>query len=91
MAYNSLESIPIHAFTNRQCTESPNKELLKYLRYMLDNHPYDLAYLWRYTQQYVNHGGCYVMYFDFWRNKLDNDLTKQGFPPTKVKSKEKEK
>lgn len=44
---------------------------------MLDNHPYDLEYLWRYTQKYTEYGGCYRLMFDAWRNKLNKDLENQ--------------
>lgn len=45
---------------------------------MLTNHTDDLEYLWRSTQQYVHHGGCYVMTFAKWKDKLKKDLIKQG-------------
>lgn len=45
---------------------------------MLTNHPDDLEYLWRSTQQYIHHGGCYVMTFAKWKDKLRKDLQKQG-------------
>ena len=51
--------------------------LREYLKYMLQYHPDDLEYLWRYTQQYTNFGGCYTMTFDHWKNKLNKDLEKQ--------------
>lgn len=75
--YRKLADIPLHCFSNKEATLTPSTELRKYLRYMLDNHPYDLEYLWRHTQQYVNYGGCYAMTFEHWRNKLDKDLNKE--------------
>lgn len=75
--YKKLEDIPLHCFANKECTITPSKELRQYLRYMLINHPYDLEYLWRHTQQYTQHGGCYTMTFERWRNKLDKDLQKE--------------
>lgn len=77
MRYTKLEDIPLHVFSNKECTKSPNPELREYLQYMLDNYPEDLAYLWRYTQQYTKHGGCYIMTFDYWLDKLKKDLDKQ--------------
>lgn len=75
--YKTTQDIPLHCFSNKECTYTPSKELREYLRYMLTFHPNDLEYLWRYTQQYTNHGGCYVMTFDHWKNKLSKDLDKQ--------------
>lgn len=68
----------MHVFSNKECTMTPSKELLAYLNYMHKNYPEDLAYLWRYTQQYVKHGGCYIITFDRWLEKLGKDLIKQG-------------
>jgi hypothetical protein len=75
--YKDIKDIPLHCFSNKECTYTPSPELRQYLRYMLDNHPNDLEYLWRYCQQYTNYGGCYVMTFDHWKTKLSKDLTKQ--------------
>lgn len=75
--YLSIEDVPLHCFSNKECTITPSPELRHYLRWMHDNHPNDLEYLWRYTQQFLKFGGCYVMTFDFWLNKLNNDLKKQ--------------
>lgn len=77
MAYNKIEDIPLHCFSNKECTKSPSPELRKYLNYMLTNHPNDLEYLWRYTQQFINHGGCYALTFDSWIKKLTRDLKEQ--------------
>lgn len=71
------ETIPMHIFTNKECTITPNKELREYLEYMLEHHEHDLEYLWRYSQQYVHHGGCYVLSFPRWVDKLTRDLVKQ--------------
>lgn len=76
--YKTIEDIPLHVFSNKECTYTPSKELREYLRFMLDNHPDDLEYLWRSTQQYVQHGGCYVMSFSKFKDKLNKDLIKQG-------------
>jgi len=75
--YQTKQDIPLHCFSNKECTQTPSPELRKYLRYMLDTHPNDLEYLWRYTQQYTAHGGCYKMVFAAWLKKLTTDLTKQ--------------
>lgn len=64
-------------FSNKECTYTPSPELRAYLRYMLENHKDDLDYIFRYTQQYVHHGGCYVMTYDKWISKLTADLKKQ--------------
>lgn len=74
--YKTIEDVPVHCFANKECTITPSIELKKYLSWMLENHPYDLEYLWRYTQRYVAYGGCYTMGFEHWRNKLKKDLTK---------------
>lgn len=79
MTYRKLEDIPLHVFSNKECTRSPSPELKKYLRYMHTNHPHDLEYLWRFTQAYTSYGGCYILAFSAWLSKLDNDLTKQGY------------
>lgn len=76
--YKELKSIPFHIFSNKECTLTPSTELRKYLRWMYDNHRNDLEYLWRFTQQYVNHGGCYVLTFNNWLKKLERDLNKQS-------------
>lgn len=76
--YKNAKNIPFHIFSNKECTMSPSKELITYLQFMYDNHPYDLEYLWRHGQQYVKHGGCYVMTFDVWLKKLERDLKKQS-------------
>lgn len=44
---------------------------------MHTNHPNDLDYLWRYTQQYTKYGGCYYISFEDWLKKLDRDIIKQ--------------
>lgn len=75
--YKKVTDIPFHIFSNKECTMSPSPELIKYLQYMFDNHPNDLEYLWRFTQQYVKHGGCYVMTFGVWKKKLERDLKRQ--------------
>lgn len=77
MKYKKKEDIPLHVFSNKECTRTPSKPLREYLKWMLENHPNDLEYLWRHTQQYTNYGGCYIMGFDFWLNKLGKDLVKQ--------------
>lgn len=76
--YNKKEDIPLHVFSNKECTRTPSPELRNYLVFMLTNHPDDLEYLWRSTQQYIHHGGCYVMTFIKWKDKLKKDLQKQG-------------
>lgn len=76
MDYNKVTDIPLHVFSNKECTKTPSPELKEYLLYMLENHKDDLDYLWRYTQQYVKHGGCYYISFDKWLDKLTKDLTK---------------
>lgn len=56
---------------------TPSPELRRYLEFMVENHQHDLEYLWRHTQEYTKHGGCYVMSWDVWIKKLKRDLTKQ--------------
>ena len=75
--YKTLQDIPLHCFSNKECTYTPSPALREYLKYMLQYHSDDLEYLWRYTQQYTNFGGCYTMTFDHWKNKLNKDLEKQ--------------
>lgn len=72
--YKEIKNIPLHCFSNKECTKTPSPELKEYLSYMLTNHPNDLEYVWRYTQQYVAHGGCYALTFDKWLLKLTKDL-----------------
>lgn len=75
--YKKVEDIPLHIFSNKECTRSTSKDLIAYLRFMYDNHPYDLEYLWRNTQEYKDHGGCYAITFENWLTKLGKDLTAQ--------------
>jgi len=75
--YKTIKDIPLHCFSNKECTITPSPELREYLHYMIKNHPQDLEYLWRSTQQYVKHGGCYVMTWERWFDKLTKDLAKQ--------------
>lgn len=75
--YKTVKEIPFHIFSNKECTMTPSVKLQAYLQYMLDNHPQDLEYLWRFTQQYTQHGGCYVITFSRWLHKLEKDLIKQ--------------
>lgn len=77
MSYTTTDDIPIHCFSNKECTKTPNPDLIKYLRYMAKNHPNDLEYLWRYTQQYTQYGGMYILQFEKWLEKLNRDLNKQ--------------
>lgn len=77
MSYKKITDIPLHVFSNKECTFTPSVKLREYLHWMRENHPNDLEYLWRYTQQYVNFGGCYVMTFNYWLEKLRKDLIKQ--------------
>lgn len=76
--YKTIQAIPLHCFSDKEATKTPSKELRQYLRFMLDNHPLDLEYLWRHTQQYTQYGGCYSMTFVHWRNKLDKELKKES-------------
>lgn len=75
--YKNLSDIPFHVFSNKECTQTPSKELREYLRYMYDNHRDDLDYLFRYMQQYTQHGGCYQMLWGRWLKRLDKDLKSQ--------------
>ena len=75
--YKKFDDIPIHCFSNKELTKTPSPELRTYLRYMLNNHPDDLAYLWRYCQRYKDVGGCYILTWENWKRKLTNDLAKQ--------------
>lgn len=75
--YFSVDDIPLHCFSNKECTMTPSPELRQYLKWMLANHPNDLYYLYNYGQQYKKFGGCYVMTFEFWLDKLTKDLQKQ--------------
>lgn len=79
MNYRKASDIPLHVFSNKECTKTPSPELLTYLRYMYTNHKHDLEYLWRFTQSYSRYGGCYILGFAEWLSKLDTDLTKQGY------------
>ncbi len=75
--YTDEASIPKHIFTNMACTETPCKELRKYLRWMLTHHPNDLEYLFRHSQRYVNYGGYSLISFDVWKGRLNTSLTNQ--------------
>lgn len=75
--YSKIDDMPLHVFTNKECTITPNPELRQYLEFMVESHPDDLEYIWRYCQQYTKHGGCYVITFDRWIAKLKTDLAKQ--------------
>lgn len=79
--YSTVDRIPLHIFSNKECTKSPSKPLRNYLRWMYDNHKYDLEYLWRHTQLYSNYGGCYILPFEKWLTKLERDLIKQEKSP----------
>lgn len=74
MKYTEVKNIPAHIFSNKECTKTPSPELREYLSYMVENHPNDLQYLFKYTQQYVKHGGCYTMTFEYWLDKLKKDI-----------------
>lgn len=74
MKYKKFEDLPIHAFENKECTKTPSPELREYLWYMLEHHEQDLAYIWRYSQQYYKHGGCYLIGWERWLEKLRRDL-----------------
>lgn len=74
--YKKLSNIPPHVFRNRILTEPVGKDFRNYLRYMLDNHPDDLAYIHKHSQKYVNHGGAWVITFTRWRDRLENNLQK---------------
>lgn len=76
MKYKDYDSIPMHVFTNKECTQTPSKELREYLEYMFENHRNDLAYLWRYHQKFTNYGGGGVLSFEGWQRKLERDLEK---------------
>jgi len=75
--YKKIEDIPLHCFSNKECTMTPSPELREYLWYMSQNHPNDLDYIYRYHQKYKDHGGCYVMTYAHWLKKLIRDLTTQ--------------
>lgn len=75
--YKKLEDIPLHVFTNKECTITPSKELRDYLSFMLEHHVDDLQYLHKYTQTFTKYGGCYMLSFDRWVEKLRRDLIKQ--------------
>lgn len=77
MDYKKVTDIPLHVFSNKECTLTPSPELREYLSFMLEHHTDDLEYLWRYTQQYIKHGGCYYISFKEWLHKLTKDLKKQ--------------
>ena len=77
MRYTKVEEIPLHVFSNKECTTTPSPELREYLEYMVQHHTDDLEYLWRYCQQFTKHGGCYIITFDRWIAKLKKDLEKQ--------------
>lgn len=75
--YKNIESVPAHIFSNKECTRTPSPELREYLAYMAEHHTDDLQYLWKYTQQFKDFGGCYVMTFPRWIEKLKRDLKEQ--------------
>ena len=75
--YQTIDDIPALIFSNRQLTQSPSIELLEFLDWMLTNHPNDLAFLWRKSQEYKNHGGSWKLTFNQWLQKLENDLKRQ--------------
>lgn len=77
--YQKITDIPPHIFRNKLLTHPVGDELKEYLRYMLDNHPDDLHYLYRKSQRYIKHGGASVINFERWRLQLDKQLQKEGF------------
>lgn len=72
--YNTVEDIPLHVFSNKECTKTTSPALLDYLEYMIENHEQDLAYLWRHSQKYTRHGGMYRQAWELWLNKLKRDV-----------------
>ncbi len=74
--YSKLSEIPPHVFKNRILTDPVSEDLRDYLRYMIENHPDDLLYLYKHSQKYINHGGAWGMPFDRWRKQLTNNLQK---------------
>jgi predicted nucleotidyltransferase len=52
-----------------------SKELHAYLKFMLNNYPDDLDYLWSESQLYIEHNGGFQEHFGLWKQKLGRSLT----------------
>ena len=74
--YHKIKDLPVHIFKNRQCTDPVGEDFKEYLRYMLDNHPDDLHYIFRHSQLFVNYGGSFRMTYLQWRDRLKKKLKK---------------
>lgn len=72
--YESLEDLPAHLFLDRSMKKPASKEFHAYLKWMLDNHPDDLDYIWSESQKYVEHGGAWKESFSNWKKKLRTSL-----------------
>jgi hypothetical protein len=53
-----------------------SKELHAYLKFMLNNYPDDLDYLWQASQLYIDHNGGWQESFNTWLEKLRKSLTR---------------
>lgn len=63
-------------FRDVSCTVPANRPLTLWLRYMLDNFPDDLQFLYKESQLYTRHGGGSKYTFDRWKVRLNNNLNK---------------
>ncbi|WP_146613012.1 hypothetical protein [Halomonas sp. SL1] len=75
--YQKIKDIPPHLFKNRQMNEPCGQEFKDYLKYMLENHPDDLHYIFKASQEYVNYNGSFRMTFEQWKSRLANKLNKK--------------
>ncbi|SDO36813.1 hypothetical protein [Vreelandella arcis] len=75
--YITVNDIPAHIFKNRILTDPVGEEFSAYLRYMLDNHPDDLYYIFKHGQKYTGYGGAFTMVFERWLVKIENNLKKK--------------
>jgi len=72
--YKKLGDLPPHIFRNKLLTEAIGDEFRQYLRYMLENHPDSLHYIYRAALRYRGYGGNAQTSFERWRNQLTNKL-----------------
>lgn len=72
--YKTIEDIPPHLFKDRMLRTPASKEFHEYLKYMVENHPDDLDYIYQESQKYIDHGGGFKETFKAWLTKLSNKL-----------------
>lgn len=75
--YKNVSDIPTHIFKNAACTVPVGDEFKEYLRWMLENHPNDLEYIFRHAQKYSNYGGTKRIPFHVWQGQLERQLNKE--------------